>query len=64
MQAGLLPGVQGEVDFKTAPWPSISSEAKDCVKKLLTMNAKHRPTADRILQACPSYPPACIYMAA
>ncbi|KAK9800898.1 hypothetical protein WJX73_008296 [Symbiochloris irregularis] len=42
--------LKGDVDFKTAPWPNISAEAKDCVRKLLTMNPKQRPTADKILQ--------------
>ena len=41
---------QGNIDFKTAPWPSISAAAKDCVKKLLTMDPKLRPTAQQILE--------------
>ena len=40
---------QGDIDFKTAPWPSISAAAKDCVRQLLTMDPKKRPTAQQIL---------------
>lgn len=48
-------GVQGDIDFKTAPWPSISEAAKDCVRKLLTMDPARRPTAQQILEArCPA----------
>lgn len=48
-------GAQGDIDFKTAPWPSISEAAKDCVRKLLTMDPAHRPTAQQILEArCPA----------
>ena len=27
--------VQGELDFESDPWPKISREAKDCVRKML-----------------------------
>ena len=48
-------GVQGNIDFKSAPWPSISEAAKDCVRKLLTMDPAQRPTAQQILEArCPA----------
>lgn len=52
---------QGNIDFKTAPWPSISAAAKDCVRKLLTMDPKLRPTAQQILEVhshsqCPAPP--------
>lgn len=26
---------KGAIDFKTDPWPHISSEAKDCVRRML-----------------------------
>ena len=26
---------KGHIDFKTDPWPHISSEAKDCVRRML-----------------------------
>ena len=49
--------MQGDIDFKTAPWPSISEAAKDCVRKLLTMDPAQRPTAQQILEArCPALP--------
>ena len=30
--------VQGNLDLKSDPWPSISAEAKDCVKNMLTVD--------------------------
>lgn len=42
--------LKGEVDFKTAPWPSISSSAKDLVQRLLTKDASKRATCKSILQ--------------
>lgn len=41
---------QGDVDFKTAPWPSISPAAKDIVMKLLNPDPAKRPTAQGILE--------------
>lgn len=37
------------MDFKTAPWPSISDEAKACVARMLEMDPKKRATAAEIL---------------
>lgn len=45
---------QGNVDLKTAPWPTISEAAKDCVRKLLTRDPSRRPTAKEILQVSQS----------
>eukprot|EP00884_Botryococcus_braunii_P004030 jgi/Botrbrau1/13628/Bobra.0373s0007.1 len=42
--------LKGDVDFKTAPWPSISNAAKDIVRKLLTPEPGKRPTAQDILE--------------
>lgn len=42
--------LQGKIDMKTAPWPQISSAAKDCVLKLLNRDPANRPTAAEILQ--------------
>ena len=42
--------LQGHVDLKTEPWPSISAPAKDLVKKLLVMDAKKRATAKQVLE--------------
>jgi calcium-dependent protein kinase len=42
--------LKGKLDFESAPWPSISDEAKDCVRQMLTMDAKKRASADTILQ--------------
>lgn len=42
--------LKADLDFKTAPWPSVSAEAKDCVRKLLNRNAPQRATAEQVLQ--------------
>lgn len=41
--------LRGHVDFTSDPWPSISSGAKDLVKKMLTSDPKHRLTAFQVL---------------
>ena len=39
----------GHIDFSEAPWPSISAQAKDLVKSLLTKDVKKRITAEDAL---------------
>lgn len=41
--------LQGHVDFESSPWPSISSGAKDLIKKMLTMDPKMRISAAQAL---------------
>ncbi|KAL2632943.1 hypothetical protein R1flu_004422 [Riccia fluitans] len=41
--------LQGHIDFSSDPWPSISSKAKDLVKKMLNQNPKERLTAHEVL---------------
>ena len=41
--------LQGEIDFDTDPWPSISSTAKDLVRRMLTKDPKRRITAAQVL---------------
>ncbi|KAJ3671053.1 hypothetical protein LUZ60_008479 [Juncus effusus] len=41
--------LRGHVDFFSDPWPSISSQAKDLVKKMLRQDPKERLTAAEIL---------------
>ena len=41
--------LQGEIDFETDPWPSISSTAKGLVRRMLTKDPKRRITAPQIL---------------
>ncbi|KAF8409562.1 hypothetical protein HHK36_005640 [Tetracentron sinense] len=41
--------LEGEIDFETAPWPSISSSAKDLVRKMLTHDPKKRITSAQVL---------------
>lgn len=42
--------LQGEIDFKSPPWPSISNSAKDLVKKMLIHDPKKRITAAKVLE--------------
>ncbi|MBA0684125.1 hypothetical protein Goari_025728, partial [Gossypium aridum] len=42
--------LRGHVDFSTAPWPSISAQAKDLVKKMLAVDPKQRLTAVQVLK--------------
>lgn len=41
--------LRGHIDFSSDPWPSISSSAKDIVKKMLRSNPKERLTALEVL---------------
>lgn len=42
--------LKGQIDFKSDPWPKISEAAKDCVRKLLEMDASKRATSEQILK--------------
>lgn len=41
--------LQGDIDFESAPWPTISPSAKDLVKKMLTKDPKKRITSAQVL---------------
>ncbi|EPS73126.1 calcium-dependent protein kinase 2 [Genlisea aurea] len=41
--------LHGDLDFSSDPWPSISTEAKDLIRKMLVRNPKHRLTAHEVL---------------
>lgn len=41
--------LQGDIDFESKPWPSISSSAKDLVRKMLTQDPKKRITSSEVL---------------
>ncbi|KAK4795281.1 hypothetical protein SAY86_013275 [Trapa natans] len=41
--------LRGHIDFSTDPWPSISSSAKDLVKKMLRSDPKERLSAVEVL---------------
>lgn len=41
--------LQGELDFSFDPWPSISTSAKDLIKKMLVRDRCWRLTAHEIL---------------
>ncbi|PSR98421.1 Calcium-dependent protein kinase [Actinidia chinensis var. chinensis] len=42
--------LQGEIDFDSEPWPSISYSAKDLVRKMLTQDPKRRITSAQVLE--------------
>lgn len=41
--------LRGHLDFSSEPWPSISSSAKDLVKKMLRADPKERLSAVDVL---------------
>ncbi|XP_010521536.1 PREDICTED: calcium-dependent protein kinase 12 [Tarenaya hassleriana] len=41
--------LQGKLDFKSNPWPSISDSAKDLIQKMLDRNPRRRLTAHQVL---------------
>ena len=45
-----LPRLQGQLDLTSDPWPKLSADAKDCVKRMLQPDPTKRATADEILQ--------------
>ena len=42
--------LQGEIDFESQPWPSISESAKDLVRKMLAQDPKKRITSAQVLR--------------
>ncbi|KAK9209716.1 hypothetical protein WN944_002084 [Citrus x changshan-huyou] len=42
--------LQGDIDFESAPWPTISSSAKDLVRRMLTQDPKKRITSAQVLE--------------
>nr|CAD1819226.1 unnamed protein product [Ananas comosus var. bracteatus] len=42
--------LQGDIDFESEPWPSISYGAKDLVRKMLIQDPKKRITAAQVLE--------------
>lgn len=41
--------LQGDIDFVSAPWPTISESAKDLVRKMLTQDPRKRITPSQVL---------------
>ena len=41
--------LHGDLDFSPEPWPSISEEAKDLVKRMLVRDPRKRLTAHEVL---------------
>ncbi|EEF29820.1 calcium-dependent protein kinase 33 [Ricinus communis] len=42
--------LQGDIDFESPPWPTISSSAKDLVRRMLTQDPKKRITSTQVLE--------------
>ncbi|RVX07899.1 Calcium-dependent protein kinase 19 [Vitis vinifera] len=42
--------LQGEIDFESQPWPTISNGAKDLVRKMLTQDRNKRITSAQVLE--------------
>ncbi|CAI5504020.1 unnamed protein product [Closterium sp. Naga37s-1] len=42
--------LNGHVDFSGDPWPSISDDAKDLVRRMLAVNPNDRPSATELLK--------------
>ncbi|XP_042520551.1 calcium-dependent protein kinase 2-like [Macadamia integrifolia] len=42
--------LKGDIDFDSAPWPSISSGGKDLIRRMLTQDPKKRITSAQILE--------------
>ncbi|KAJ4828739.1 hypothetical protein Tsubulata_025154 [Turnera subulata] len=42
--------LQGEIDFESQPWPSISESAKDLIRRMLTQDPKRRITSSQVLE--------------
>ncbi|KAK2990017.1 hypothetical protein RJ640_004695 [Escallonia rubra] len=42
--------LKADIDFDSQPWPSISSSAKDLVRKMLTRDPKRRITSAQVLE--------------
>lgn len=42
--------LEGNIDFDSDPWPSISESAKDLVRKMLSKDPKKRITAQEVLE--------------
>lgn len=42
--------LQGDIDFASAPWPTISESAKDLVRKMLTQDPRKRITPAQVLE--------------
>ena len=41
--------LRGNIDFLSDPWPSVSSSAKDLVRKMLQDDTKERLSASEVL---------------
>ncbi|KAL8172489.1 hypothetical protein V2J09_024293 [Rumex salicifolius] len=50
-ERGIFDAIQeGHIDFESKPWPSISSGAKDLIRRMLTQDPKKRITAAQVLE--------------
>jgi serine/threonine protein kinase len=52
-ESGIFRAVlRADPSFEDAPWPSVSAEAKDFVKRLLNKDSRKRMTAAQALSTC------------
>ncbi|KAF7141892.1 hypothetical protein RHSIM_Rhsim06G0014500 [Rhododendron simsii] len=52
-EKGIIDAIlKGHIDFESSPWPSISTGAKDIIRKMLTMDPKKRITAAQAIEGC------------
>ncbi|KAK1364792.1 Calcium-dependent protein kinase [Heracleum sosnowskyi] len=50
-EKGIFDAIQeGEIDFDSQPWPSISNSAKDLVRRMLTHDPRKRITSAQVLE--------------
>lgn len=42
--------LRGELDLTSHPWPSISNDAKNCIRAMLTRDPAKRPSGEEMLQ--------------
>lgn len=47
--------LRGNIDFKREPWPNVSENAKDLVRRMLEPDPKLRLTAKQVLGMCLPY---------
>lgn len=47
--------IRGNIDFTRDPWPKVSEEAKDIVKRMLDPNPYTRITVQEVLGMCFSF---------
>lgn len=52
--------IRSVIDFKRDPWPKVSENAKDLVKRMLDPDPKRRLTAQEVLGNCYFFSPSVL----